>query len=256
MKRNRTLSDFLRKGTIVPATLLASALFGFIAVMSLLVLPTSIDVVADMRLEPASKTVALGETFTVDIVVEASVPVNVFAGDLSFDTETLKVEKIDYNTSIADLWAEEPWYSNGEGTLNFAGGTTRKGGFTGSEVLLSITFKTIGEGSGSFVISDARILKHDGLGTDAPLAEPIDAIFTVQDDTATVTVQNLLLKDILGTSYTIVETPPSSDLNGDGKQSIADASILLLNIGSQDMRYDLNLDGSVDLKDFNIVVSK
>jgi len=256
MKRSKKLRDFLRKGTVVPATLVASAVLGLIAFMSFLALPLSTDVVADMRLQPTSQTIAVGETFTVNIIVEATVPVNVFAGKLTFNNDTLSVESINYNTSIADLWAEEPWYSNGAGTLNFAGGTTQRGGFTGTGALLTITFKAITEGTGAFIISKAQILKHDGLGTDVELAKPIDALFTVQDTASSSEASTLLQKDILGTTYRVVETAPSRDLNGDGKQSIADASILLLNLGSQDMRYDLNLDGKVDLKDLNLVLTK
>ncbi len=241
----------------ISASLLASAIIGFLAVVGLLVLPMATDVVADMRIEPNFKAVALDETFTVDIIVESSVPVNVFAGKLLFDNTTLSVVSIDYNTSIADLWAEEPWYSNGDGTLSFAGGTTRPGGFTGTDSLITVTFKGIGEGRGKIAIEDANILQHDGMGTDAALAQPIDALFTISaTNTATGTSDtNLIATAVTPTTYHVVNEVPSKDLNGDGRQSIADASIMLLNIGSDNARYDLNLDGSVDLKDFNMVLT-
>lgn len=241
------------QGNVLPISLLASAVVGLIAVMSFIALPDSIDVVADMRLEPVVKTIAIDETFVVDVVVESTVPVNVFAGDLTFNTDTLKVESISYNTSIADLWAEEPWYSNGDGTLNFIGGTTKQGGFIGTDTLLTITFKALTEGSGTLVIKDATILQHDGLGSNASLKKPIDALFTVapQEQKADT---NLLISSRPGSAYQVVTTPPSPDLNGDGKQSIADTSILLLNLGSSDMRYDLNQDGSVNLSDLNFLL--
>lgn len=250
-----SVKDFFRQGTIIPASLVASAIVGFIAVIGFLTLPIATDTVAEMRLEPMSKTLAVGETFTVEVIVESPTPVNVFAGELSFDKDTLQVQSIDYNTSIADLWAEEPWYSNGEGTLKFIGGTTQRGGFTGSQVLITISFKTLQEGTGSLVINDATILQHDGLGTDAPLAEPIDALFTITPEaTTTPALSNLIKTDSQNTNYEIVTVLPSPDLNGDGKQSITDTSILLLNLGSSNMRYDLNLDGFVNLIDFNIVM--
>ena len=132
----KSVDDFWRSGSMVPVSLLASAFVGFVAVMGFLVLPLTQDHVAQMRIEPIRKTLTTGETFTVEVIVESFTPVNVFAGELSFDTNTLQVESINYNTSIADLWAEEPWYSNGEGTLNFIGGTTQSGGFTGEAILL------------------------------------------------------------------------------------------------------------------------
>lgn len=249
-------SDFFSKGNVIPLALLASAVLGFMAVASFLLLPEALPPVADMRIEPLSKTVALGETFPVDIVVESSVPVNVFAGELFFNHDTLEVESIDYNTSIADLWAEKPWYSNGAGTLNFIGGTTHKGGFIGTEKLITVTFKAKSKGDGTLYIHNAQILQHDGLGTDAALAKPIDALFTVAPDTMSTTSAgtNLLSKEAYGSTYQVVPMLPSTDLNSDGKQNIADASILLLNMGSKNMRYDLNQDGVVDLSDLNVLM--
>lgn len=251
----KSAKDFFRQGTVIPASLVATAIVGFIALMSFIALPLETDVIAQMRLEPLRKTLTVGETFTVEVVVESSKPVNVFAGKLLFDTKTLHVESIDYNTSIANLWAEEPWYSNGDGTLNFIGGTTQSGGFTGSATLLTITFHTLSEGAGQLAISDASILQHDGLGTDAQLAEPIDALFTIAPEATTTPEENLVNMSPGGSSYEIVSTVPSPDLNGDGKQSFADTSILLLNLGSSNMRYDLNLDGAVNLADFNILIN-
>jgi len=241
-------------GNVLPVSLIASALIGFLAIASVLVFPFSTSVVADMRLSPTSRTVGVGETFDVSVVVEARVPVNVFAGDLMFDKDTLEVEAINYNTSIADLWAEEPWYSNGEGTLNFAGGTTRSGGFSGTDTLLTITFKTLKEGAGALVISKAQILQHDGLGTNAELAPTIDALFTIEDEESP--QENLVQRSTLPASYAVVTTPPSTDLNGDGKQSIADVSIFLMNMGGDPQRFDFNLDGKVNLKDFNIILGE
>lgn len=240
-------------GNILPATLLASALVGFLTVASLLVLPFESGVVADMRLSPSSKTVTKGEQFVVEVIVESHIPVNVFAGELSFDTDTLHVESIDYNTSIADLWAEEPWYSNGDGTLTFAGGTTRPGGFTGVDSLISITFSAQKEGAGSLAIRNAHILQHDGLGTEATLASPIDALFTVEAMPVR-QKENLVQQSTAPATYAVIKTPPTTDLNSDGKQSIADVSILMLNMGTNDMRFDFNLDGKVNLKDFNILL--
>jgi hypothetical protein len=243
---------FSKRGNIVPVSLVASALVGFFAVMSFLVLPFETGVVANMSLSPASKTLVVGETFTVDVIVESQVPVNVFAGELFFDKHTLQVESIDYNTSIADLWAEEPWYSNGDGTLKFIGGTTQRGGYTGSDSLIKITFRTINTGVGALAIADAQILQYDGLGTDAVLAEPIDALFTVEAQPVAGT--NVLQQTAVPSRYAVVPTIPSTDLNNDGKQGIADVSIFLLHVGSKDPLFDFNMDGEVGLTDLNILL--
>lgn len=247
----KKVSDFFRKGNAIPIMLIASAFVGFMTVMGVLLLPESPGVLAQMTLEPTHATLQVGDTFTVDVIVSASVPVNVFAGTLIFDTSTLEVQSIDYNTSIADLWAKEPWYSNGDGTLNFIGGTTHTGGFIGSDKLITIHFKAKTSGAGSLFIKNAQILQHDGLGTNAPLAVPIDALFTVEPKDQP---SNLLKQSASPATYKVVPQKPSTDLDGDGKQTFADVSILMLHIGSTNDRYDFNLDGFVDLKDLNIIL--
>lgn len=251
----KKIPDFFRKGNIIPVTLIASALVGFITVLSLLAVPDALAPVTSMSLQPLQKTLALDEVFTVDVVVESTIPVNVFAGELLFNQDTLEVQSIDYNTSIADLWAEKPWYSNGNGTLNFIGGTTKKGGFTGDGKLITITFKAKVQGAGTLYIKNAQILQHDGLGTNAPLQVPLDALFTVETANSSSTAINLLNQQSQASTYEVVPQLPSTDLNGDGKQNISDVSILLLNIGGGDLHYDLNLDGLINLEDFNIVLN-
>lgn len=56
------------------------------------------------------------------------------------------------------------------------------------------------------------------------------------------------------TLYEVLEKAPSTDLNNDGKQTIADISIFMLNIVGNNARYDFNLDGSVDLRDLTILL--
>jgi len=246
-------SDFFQQGTIVPSLLVASAFVGLLAIVGLVFSPITTKPVADMRIEPREPVSAVGETFTVDVVVESSVPVNAFGGELRFSHDILAVDSIDYNTSIANLWAEVPWYSNGDGTLNFAGGTYRQGGFQGTDMLIKVTFKTLREGEGTISVKNARIILYDGLGTDAELKKSLDALVTVGD--TEIEEGNLLAQTDIGAVYTIVKKPPSTDLNGDGKQSVADISIFMLHVAGNDARFDFNLDGEVGLKDLNILLS-
>ena len=136
------------KGTAVPFALAIAGVVSTLTIAGLMANSFSAYPQADMRTEADLKTRSIGEMFQVKLVVESSVPVNAFSGDLSFNTEILTVERIDYNTSIADLWVKEPWYSNGGGIITFAGGTTKQGGFTGTDTLLTITFTTHKEGQG------------------------------------------------------------------------------------------------------------
>lgn len=206
---------------------------------------------ADMRLSPEQLIMRSHETFTVDVVVNSSIPVNVFSGNLSFNPELVRINKIDYNTSIADLWAELPWYHNGDGTLNFAGGTTRPGGFTGEGSLISITFEALQAGAGDITIEEARILQHDGLGTDVDLAPSIDAIVTVTDVPNT---EEILYTRGARANYLATSEPRSTDLNNDGKQSLADTSIFMADLTTQNTRSDFDEDGHVNLRDLSILM--
>lgn len=240
------------RGYIVPGLQVAGIIIAALSLVGFVVAPM-VSIQADMRIQPPSGQVLLGETFTVDIVVESQIPVNVFKGEVKFDPARLQVDSINYNTSIADLWAEVPWYENGEGTVNFAGGTTQKGGFSGAGSLIQITFRTIGTGDTSLYLEGARILEHNGLGTDLALEKPIDAIFAVEESV-------IASKTVANPPKTITElfvgtTPPSTDLNGDGKQSIADVSIFIRNMFGDDDRFDFNQDGKVDTKDLSILMS-
>jgi hypothetical protein len=246
----KKLNLFSISGTSIPLGLVATAFIGIITAIGLV---NTLGPTADIRIEPRERVVEVGSTFTIQVVVESSNPVNVFAGEVNFSQDVLDVVSIDYNTSIADLWTQEPWYSKGEGRLIFAGGTTKAGGFVGEGAIMSVTFKTLKVGEGKITTSNTRILQHDGLGTDSEIADPIDAIVQIGNIGEVDIVSNIEPKE--PKIYKVVEQVPSTDLNGDGKQSIADISIFMLNIAGSDSKYDFNLDGKIDLKDLNIILS-
>ncbi len=232
--------------------ILASVIVAVLSLTGLYTVPLMVDSLADMYLEPKAGIVKTGDTFVVKIMVSARTPVNVFKGEVAFDETVITVESIDYNTSIADLWAERPWYENGNGTINFIGGTTKGGGFLGTDELMTITFRSHTQGDAFLRLKDTRILAHDGLGTDVPLGEPIDGLFTVSEsvlDSETVTTPEMTTS-----IFVITPTPPTTDLNGDGEQSIADISIFMRNMLSNDSRFDFNGDTKIDGSDLSIIM--
>lgn len=237
----------------VPALplLTASIIAGLIGISSFLLGPTIIGPAANVRIEPTSGLAVVGETFVIQVVVTASVPVNVFKGLLVFDTERLEVDSIDYNTSIADLWAEEPWYSNGEGTINFIGGTTKSGGFIGEGTLITITFRTKQNGEAHVAMEEMRILQHDGLGTEIGVEKPIDSIFAISTDS--LKDETVFETTLNGPTVSVVNETPKTDLNGDGAQTLADTSIFMTDLVTQNNRSDFNEDGTVNLKDLSIL---
>ncbi|MEK7462727.1 MAG: hypothetical protein AAB618_04110 [Patescibacteria group bacterium] len=231
--------------------LIASVIAGILGISGFLMTPVVIEKLISVRIEPSEGTVITGETFVIEIVVDSNTPVNVFKGFLRFDEEKLSVTTIDYNTSIADLWAEEPWYSNGVGTINFIGGTTRSGGFSGEGALLTITFTAKATGDASINIEEMQILAHDGLGTLVPVGTPIDAIFAISAEQ--LDSETKLQTKVPGPTLSVVSIPPKTDLNADGKQTIADTSIFMTDLVKQNLRSDFNQDGVVNLKDLSIL---
>ena len=205
---------------------------------------------ADMRISPNSGSIINGEKIIVDIIVESDQPVNVFKGLVNFDPHHLKVVAIDYNTSIANLWAELPWYSNGEGTLSFIGGTTVRGGFIGEGSLIKVTFESMNSGETKIGLNDVRILKHDGLGSDEEVSKPIDAIFEIE--TPKLQEETVFENNVKKQKLAVLPEPINTDLNNDGKKNFVDTSIFMADFATQNRRSDFNNDGKVNSVDLSI----
>jgi hypothetical protein len=240
------------RGMVPQYALVAGVVIAFLSLIGVAIAPTG-DPLAALRMDPQSGLVIKDKQFPVRILVDASTTVNVFKGELRFDPTKLRVASIDYNVSIAELWAERPWYANGEGTINFIGGTTRPGGFLGSGTLMTIMFEPIATGDAELTMEETRILAHDGLGSDVPLRTPIDALFTVAE--TEIAAKTVASTPPQATSIAVVESFSKTDLNQDGKQTIADMSIFVTGLVTQDPTFDFNNDGSVDTKDLSIIMS-
>jgi hypothetical protein len=236
-------------GISLSRLLVASVIAGIIAVSGLLVSPSQDHSVSNIEVAANVKTVKVGDTFKVSVVVDAVEPINVFKGLLHFDSDKLTVTSIDYNVSIANLWAEEPWYSNGDGTLGFIGGTTMNEGFIGRDQLLTITFSAKTAGEATLRINDVTLLKHDGLGSEAELGQPIDSIFVIENPAEKVVVYDKRDEE----KVLIVTEPKSTDLNADGKQNFTDISIFMVDLTQGNLRSDFNNDGKVSLRDLSIL---
>lgn len=240
---------------MIPATvtlgrvMVGSVIVGIIGLYSLVI--TSVDPETEMFINPQSGVITLDEEFTVSVLVNSSIPVNAFSGQLNYNPEILEVNEIEYNTSIADLWVEEPWYSNGDGTIQFAGGTTALGGFTGEGTLLKISFTPIAIGKASLDLESARVFMHDGFGTEANLAESVDALFTIA---AIESQAKLILDTDSKGKISVVPETTTFDLNNDGKVNLGDVSIFMLNMLGSNARFDFNQDGKVNTTDLSLLL--
>ena len=208
---------------------------------------------AQILLEPDHAISIINKPFTINVSIKSDIPANAFSGLIEFNPEILQVTAIEYNTSIVDLWVTKPWHENGEGTINFAGGTTRDGGFTGHDSLLTITFTPITAGVGTVRITNAQILAHNGLGSELKIKPTADALFT---DTSLDTQARIISSNIDKTSsFSIVNKTPDFDLNDDGTIGLLDISIFMPNLFSNNPIYDFNLDGKVNTTDFSMLLN-
>lgn len=233
-------------------TVLLSIISG-LAVLASVVIGLDPHATTRMFFHPETGISMIGESFSTDIRVTADVPVNVFKGVVQFDQSKLTVKSINYNTGIADLWAEEPWYNLGAGTITFIGGTTKPGGFIGTDTLFTVTFTTNAVGTSELSLNDIRILQHDGLGTDTTVAKPIDALFTISEEQInqeTISQTNGRAKDVV-----IIPKSDITDLNQDGLHNIADVSIFFRYFSTQNSKADFNNNGTVGNADLSILLS-
>src|SRR3989344_8896537 len=77
---------------------------------------------------PSSGTVSAGQSFSIVVRVNTGgTAINAAEGSIVFDPAQLSVSSISKSGSIFTIWAEEPKFSNAEGTVEFAGGVPNPG---------------------------------------------------------------------------------------------------------------------------------
>lgn len=232
------------RGYIFPRTLVATAILSIFTLSGVMLLSEPDKPATLMFITPTELLIADGELFKIEVKVRSEIPVNAFTGVLEFNEEMLIVDRIEYNMSIANLWAEEPWFKKGSGTISFAGGSTKAGGFIGEGSVITVYFKGKASGDTKLKLTQTRILQHDGQGTDVTLPTPLDALFTITTPHTTA---------VIAAPKNIIDIP-QTDLNADGKTNITDISIFMLQLTTQNLQSDFNNDGTVNGSDLSIML--
>ncbi|HUO50726.1 MAG TPA: cohesin domain-containing protein [Candidatus Paceibacterota bacterium] len=151
---------------------------------------------ADLNFSPASGTHAVGEEFTVQLLVSPGQDsVNAADGTVSFDNTLLTLESFSKDGSVFSLWTSEPVISQSDGTLVFSGGTPTA--FSQDGTVLTLKFMATKAGTAKVSITKGSVLAADGKGTD-------------------------VFKNGGSASYTITDAPPAaaaSDTSGDSVDS-------------------------------------
>ena len=202
----------------------------------------------------------VGQDADVDININARVPVNAIGVTIKFPPDMIEVVGFSKQKSFLNLWTEDTTIQEETGEVHFSGGTTVKGGLTGTSTALTLTLEAKKPGTATLTFENAQAYASDGSGTQL-VSRTHSITFTIPATSSSPIVANVPTPAPATGASTIsaptAPTPPSADLNGDGKIDITDMSILILHMfGMYDPRYDLNLDGSVNIADLSVLMSK
>ena len=199
------------------ALTLSLVLLGAIAIV-----PAQAGANAELSLFPSSKTVGVGETFSVDVLTNTNGQNVVAVGAyLSYDATKLQVVSIDTSKSVLTMEAEKVFDSN-VGKIKISRTKPTPGINTANGNLATINFKTLAPVSSTkvdFIIdgigisgTDSDILLDDGKGTD-------------------------ILGSVKNGSYTITSAgvvPPTCVINADPISGAAPLTVSFSTTGSVD----------------------
>lgn len=120
---------------------------------------------AEVAVSPSTGSYSVGQTFTVTVQANPQGKnINAVEAKLAFDKSKFSVVSVSKTGSAFSLWTTEPTFSNTAGTIEFGGGSPSP--FSARSNLVSVTFRTVAEGSGTVTVSSASVLAADGMGTD------------------------------------------------------------------------------------------
>jgi hypothetical protein len=133
--------------------------------LTFFVAPTALFA-ANITITPSSVTTKVGKTFTVDILVSNNTDnINAVSAALSFPSDVLSVTALSKAGSFINLWAEEPSYSNANGTVSLEGVALNPGFSGASGKVISVTFKAKQAGNINVSIKSGSVLANDGNAT-------------------------------------------------------------------------------------------
>lgn len=122
---------------------------------------------ANLTLSPTSVTTNVGKTFSIDLMVSDNIEaINAVASLISFPKDAIKVVSVSKKDSFISLWAEEPTFSNDDGTISLEGVALNPGFNKAKGKVLTISFKAVQAGNISITIKNGQVLANDGNATD------------------------------------------------------------------------------------------
>ena len=120
---------------------------------------------ATLSLSPPSGSYSVGDTINVRVVLSSSgQSANAVSGTIDFPRALLTLNSISKANSIVSLWAQEPSYSNTNGTASMEGVILN--GYTGQNgTIVTLSFKAKAVGNANIKFTSSSVLANDGQGT-------------------------------------------------------------------------------------------
>jgi hypothetical protein len=200
------------------------------------------------------KALEVGASKKIDLVVNAREPINALGTTISYPQESVEILGFSKEKSFLNLWTEETSIREDSGEIHFSGGTTMRGGLTGTGTILTIAVRAKKIGHVELRFKDSEIYSGDGTGTRLDSSARVLA-FDVVETPRTVEIVSG------GSSQVVLEPekllPRTPDVNTDGAINLIDVSILMMRlVMPYDYHFDLDMDGAITVGDVSVVLSK
>lgn len=198
-----------------------------------------------IKLIPSKDLVMQGEDFSIDVFVNAHVPVNAINVNVGFSSDMVDIKNINTGNSVLTIWTHEPKVENE--IIKFSGGTFKRG-FVGEHLIGTINAKAKYNGSTEFFIEDVELLAGDGKGTSVIVdrnnvgSKTSFYIYDQDEDPTKISAQ--------------VSININADIDGDGSVTINDVKAFLGSWQNKNTTYDFNDDGKMNFVDFSIILTK
>ena len=189
-----------------------------------------------------------GEITEVDININTKVPINALGATITYPPDIIEIVSINKEHSFLDLWTEDTVIREDKGEVRFSGGTLRSGGLTGTSTALTLTVRAKKTGDATLAFKDVEVFGSDGQGTKVE-SQIRPFLYTIP------VAEQRALERTPDAPPSPPRTPrslPSPDLDGDGKITLVDFSIMTIKmLGGYNPRYDLDQDGLLGLSDLS-----
>lgn len=240
----RVYRAILRKVTrVLPARKSATVRFAFPAVLLFSALVGAALTISSeksyVRIETNPRDVVAGNDFVINIYASAKVPTNAVDITVEYPESQIQILGIDKGESVITIWTEEPYAKSGN--IHLRGGVFRKG-FLGEHLIARVNARAVESGVAHILTSRTEFLAGDGKGT-------VVAVSKTGAEKADVQISES------GEIKSDIQIGIVTDINGDGEVDMTDIKAFLSSWNSGRKDFDFNKDGSMNFRDFGILLA-